>query len=294
MIAGTDVAMMGDKYIGEPYSKIDCQQLWESCIHDAGLSVNLAGSNAWYRKIRAEGWVGTPEECKARFGHIPQGAALFILGHDGKEPAKYQGDGLGNASHIGVYTGRTEDQMMAFARSQCGDDLSALRALNLKCAHGSGAIHGSSSRGCVATSSFSGRTIKGGWNCVGLWNRIDYGITNQNNEPTEVMKMQMIVSSENGGGVNLRAEKRTNSALLATIPEGTTLEASRVDDTWCRATYAGQTGYCMSRFLVPASESAEPDGFVRTLTTEEYSQLSDLRDQLEAGVALLKTIVGVG
>ena len=294
MITGHDVAMMGDKYIGEPYSKVDCQQLWENCIRDAGLSVNLAGSNAWYRKIRSEGWVGSPEECAKRFGRIPQGAALFILSQDGKEPAKYQKDGMGNASHIGVYTGRTENQMMACAREKCGNDLAALRALNEKAAHGSGAIHGSSSRGCVATSSFSGKTIRGGWNCVGLWDRIDYGTSGQHNDQTEVMSMQMIVSSDNGGGVNLRAEKRTSSALLTTIPEGATVDATSVDDTWSRTTYAGQSGYCMSKYLIPASESAEPDSFVRTLTAQEYNKLGEMADRLEKDVAFLRSIAGVG
>lgn len=303
MISGDKLALMGDKYIGIPYTKIDCQQLWENALADAGLSVNLPGSNAWYRKIRSEGWVGTPEECKAKFGRIPPGAALFILKQDGGEPAKYKADGLGNASHIGLYTGRTEAQMMATAQAACKTK-EELRALNKKAAHGSGAIAGSSVRGCVATSNFSGKTIRGGWNCVGLWNKIDYGLIGQQNTSTEVVKMKMIVMTDNGGGVNLRAQKSTGSALVAKIPEGATVEAAAVDSVWHKVTYAGRTGYCMSRFLVAASEGAEPatstdlqastPGYTKTLTTAEFGQVCEIRDQLLEMYNTLKQIVGVG
>ena len=55
-------------------------------------------------------------------------------------------DGIGNASHIGLYIGRE-----------------------------SGAIHSSYSKNGVRYSYFAGSTINGGWNRVGLWNELDYG-----------------------------------------------------------------------------------------------------------------------
>ena len=143
------VSRQGDKYIGTPYSTVDCQALVERCLADAGLNKNLAGSNAWYRECRKNGWTGSPEECKRKFGLIPKGAFLFILKNDGGEVQRGYHDGLGNASHIGLYTGR-----------------------------GKGAIHSSSSRGQVCESAFSGKTIpNGGWNTVGLWKQLDYGST---------------------------------------------------------------------------------------------------------------------
>ncbi len=142
-VSALSVSRQGAKYIGTPYSVMDCQAFVEVCLRDAGLNINLAGSNAWYR---AMDWVGTPEQCIATFGSIPKGAFLFIHAFDGGEPAKYKADGRGNASHIGIYTGT-----------------------------GLGAIHSSYSRGGVYESSFRGRTINGGWNCVGLWKRLDYG-----------------------------------------------------------------------------------------------------------------------
>ena len=71
-----EFAKVGLKYIGTSYETMDCQKFVERCMADVGLKMDLPGSNAWYRKMD---WVGTPEECKARFGCIPKGALLFIL-----------------------------------------------------------------------------------------------------------------------------------------------------------------------------------------------------------------------
>ena len=143
MANAVDVAKAGCKYLGTPYSRLDCQAFVEQCLADNGVWRNLAGSNAWYREMT---WRGTPEECKRQFGEIPKGAFLFILEKDGKEPEKYRKDGLGNASHIGLYIGRE-----------------------------SGAIHSPYSKNGVYYSYFAGSTINGGWNRVGLWNELDYG-----------------------------------------------------------------------------------------------------------------------
>ena len=140
MVSAETVSLQGDKYLGTPYSRMDCQGFVERCLADAGLKKDLAGSNAWYREIRMNGWVGTPEECRARFGKIPNGAFLFILKQDGGEPAKYKPDGLGNSSHIGLCTEP----------------------------RGKGAIHSSYSRGCVAESEFHNKSSNGGWNRVDL------------------------------------------------------------------------------------------------------------------------------
>ena len=85
-----------------------------------------------------------------QFGSVPKGALLFILEPVGpKTPAKFRNDGIGDVTHMGIVTGRND-----------------------------GAIHSSSSRVCVATSKFKGKTIpNGGWNRVGLLSVFDYGNT---------------------------------------------------------------------------------------------------------------------
>ena len=142
-VLADNLASSGFKYRGRSYESMDCQAFVEQCLEDCGRKIDLAGSNAWYRKMS---WVGSPEECKSKFGKIPKGAFLFILQKDGKEPVKYQLDGIGNASHIGIKTGK-----------------------------GKGAIHSSKSRGGVCESDFKDKSIHGGWNRIGLWREVSYG-----------------------------------------------------------------------------------------------------------------------
>lgn len=96
-------------YIGQPYSKWDCQAFVEQVLKDLGVRkpdgsiYNWKGSNSMFRNhIR---WRGTIEECKQKFGCIPQGAFMFLIKHDGGEVERGYHDELGNASHVGLYVG---------------------------------------------------------------------------------------------------------------------------------------------------------------------------------------------
>ena len=85
-------------------------------------------------------------------------------------------DGIGNASHIGIKTGRTQEQMLQAGLKRIAakypdrktERAAAQRAFRNKVGFGSGAIHSSKTRGCIASSRFANRTISGGWNRVGL------------------------------------------------------------------------------------------------------------------------------
>ncbi len=222
----------GDKYIGRPYSEMDCQAFVERCMRDCGIHEDLAGSNAWIRQVMRNGWVGTPEECTRTFGQIPKGALLFILKNDGKEPGKYRGDGIGNASHIGIYTGRND-----------------------------GAIHSSSSRGQVCYSKFAGKSIKGGWNRVGLYDRFDYGksinwVLEHNGiggeppaENSEVIPLNGKVISENGKPVKLRQKPSTNCAVYWEIPVGADLVIMERGESWSKCATGGLVGWMMNQFI---------------------------------------------
>ena len=148
MIDGNKLGTVGFDQLGTPYAQMDCQAFVEWCLRQCGLNKDLAGSNAWYREVMKNGTVLTPEECVKQLGKVPAGAFLFIHAFDGGEEKRGYHDGLGNASHIGIVTEK-----------------------------GEGAIHSSASRGCVAESRFKGKTIQGGWNKVGLWNRVAYDYT---------------------------------------------------------------------------------------------------------------------
>ena len=243
MISAEEFAKAGQKYLGRSYDDMDCQEFYERCAADCGLVMDLKGSNAWYRKFRSTGWVGSPEECKAKFGSVPKGATLFIHAFDGGEQKRGYYDGLGNASHIGIKTGT-----------------------------GKGAIHSSSSRGCVAESEFHDKTIRnGGWNMVGLWTQLSYGKTVDwllehmslgsapaENTQEEDKTMMVTVSSPNGKPVNLRKAANKNAPLVDQIPDGTEAELLQGGDVWSKIKANGKTGWMMAEFLV-ADDSALPD-----------------------------------
>ena len=248
MINGKELGETGFKYLGVPYSKMDCQAFAEQCLRDCGLEMNLAGSNAWYREVMKNGTILTPEECVKQLGKVPAGAFLFIHAFDGGEPEKYRKDGLGNACHIGIVTGR-----------------------------GEGAIHSSASRGCVAESRFNGKSISGGWNRVGLWNRVsyDYGTgsvpagmaDNPVSEPVQEPESEYaVVWAGQGSAVNTRQGPGTLYALskAGRIPVGTTVEIQKRQNGWCRIRYVDPKGavwFCWMKeeFLKPAGHKELDD-----------------------------------
>ena len=227
MIDGGSLGNAGFKYLGVPYSQMDCQAFVEKCLSDCGLHKDLAGSNAWYREVMAHGWVGTPEDCVKMLGKVPDGAFLFIWAQDGGEPAKYKPDGIGNASHIGLCTG----------------------------IRGNGAIHSSASRGCVAESEFHGKTIKnGGWNRVGLWDQVAYDYSGADGQdplpdPTPAT-MTATVYAENGKPVNLRTRPSRAAALVDRIPCGETVDVLEYGNDWSKIKWHNKTGYMMTPFLL--------------------------------------------
>ena len=161
----------------------------EKCMADVGYPRDLGGSNRWYRECLKNGWTGTPEECMKQFGSVSKGALLFILEPIGpKTPAKFHNDDIGDAAHMGIVTGRNE-----------------------------GAIHSSSSRGCVATSKFKGKTIpNGGWNRIGLLSVFDYGTTvnwvldhiGRNRGPVPDVPFPNISATHKGGNNHERYHSR--------------------------------------------------------------------------------------
>lgn len=243
MATGEEIAEAGFKYLGTPYSVMDCQAFVEKCLADCGIHKNLAGSNAWYRYLMKNGWIGTPEECRKVFGFIPVGAFLFIWKNDGKEPEKYKPDGIGNASHIGIYTGT-----------------------------GMGAINSSSTRGCVCESNFKGKSISGGWNRVGLWTAIDYGekvnrILNGGGESVEVNYQAQVI----GGGLNMRKSPTMSAEKLTQIPNGTLVTVTEEDGDWGKTSYKNLTGWVLRKYL----EKIDPGEKTITVPRKELEKIYD-------------------
>ena len=242
MIDGNKLGVVGFVKLGTPYKEMDCQAFIEWCLRQCGLKKDLAGSNAWYREVLKNGTVMTPEECVKQLGKVPSGAFLFIHAFDGGEEKRGYHDGLGNASHIGIVTGK-----------------------------GEGAIHSSSSRGCVAESMFRERTIPGGWNRICLWNQVAYDYsggsvpvgTADAPEPVKEPETEFaVVWAGQGSTVNTRQGPGTSYGLskAGKVPVGTVVEILKRQNGWCRIRYIdpnNATWYCWMKeeFLQPAGSA---------------------------------------
>lgn len=262
MIDAKELARSGCKYLGTPYSTMDCQKLWEKMLSDCGLKMDLGGSNSWYRYMMKHGWVGTPEECAKTFGDIPQGATLFI--HEAvseSTPAQFRDDGIGDITHMGDYTAMTGKEMVDIALEE---GVSHADKYN----YGNGAIHSSSSRDGVCTSKFAGKTIpNGGWNRVGLFlEKVEYHGIEPEPEPgpgPEPEPMIATVYSENGKPVKMRAKPSTSCKLYDEVFCGVTVEVLQKDcstdskgEKWSQISYGSREGwYMMSKFLLFAGGS---------------------------------------
>ena len=264
-------SLAGDKYLGRSYAEMDCQGFVERCMRDVGIKKDLAGSNAWFRYIT---WTGTPEECKRQFGSIPKGALLFIWADDGGEKARGYKDGLGNASHIGIYTGR-----------------------------GKGALNSSKSKGGVCESKFEGKAIRGGWNMVGLWDAFDYGdVINallaggQPDDKGGDTMQTATVTSPNGGKVNLRKARGKHADLVNQLTPGTKVDVVTDDGEWCYITTKKGSGYIMREYL--AFDATDTDAAVTYPASPDYlpagnglddvrAALTNIRDQVDALIVRL-------
>ena len=282
-ISAEQFSMEGDKYLGRSYDEMDCQEFYERCAADAGLKKDLKGSNAWYREFLKNGWAGSPEDCVKKFGAVPKGATLFIHAFDGGEEKRGYHDGLGNASHIGIKTGR-----------------------------GKGAIHSSASRECVAESDFHDKTIRnGGWNMVGLHPWFSYGdkidrilaemtggggsSAPGEEEPAPMSKTATVVlpSGAEGTTVNMRKRDNRDAALVVRVPVGSEVTITEDLGEWCAVSYCRYTGYMMSNYLEYEGQGGE-SSFAVTLTAEEYEQIDQALYQIDMAVELIGSIVGRG
>ena len=263
MIDAKKLGPDGCKYLGTPYSAMDCQEFWERVLKDCGLKMDLGGSNSWYRYMMKHGWCGTPEECAKTFGGIPIGATLYI--HEAvseSTPAQFKDDGIGDITHMGIYTGMTGKEMAQIAIE---DGVSHADKYN----YGDGALHSSSSRDGVCTSKFAGKTIKnGGWNRVGLLlEKIAYdGTTPPEPEPEPPFDPdpepdKAIVVAESGSTVKMRARPTQNCSLYWDVPIGAEVDVyewnastDKKGQEWAEISWAGQMGYMIQEFLKDEDE----------------------------------------
>lgn len=217
------------------YQEQDCQSFVENCVAAAGGHMAYAGSNDMFRK--------TTPVCEIKngkpLGSLLPGDLLFIHAFDGGEPAKYRADGLGNASHVGIY---------------CGID-------------GVEAAHSSYTKQRVATS-----TLKNAWTHARRAKEIDSGTALEAAQEMETgiapfsgtasegsiqspppSRYFAVVATENGGPVNMRAEPSKACKLYKEVPSGETVlvigTAISGGRTWRRVERGSRKWYIQADYL---------------------------------------------
>jgi len=138
---------------GHTYQEMDCKAFVEYCVNACGGSMAYAGSNDMYRNAVA--YLATIENAKAEGKLVPGAGLLIVEEVSAGTPSKYRGDGLGDATHVGLYVGEKALTDV--------DKNGKSRACNT--------VHSSASRGRVV-----GGTTSGGWTHVILFKEIDYGM----------------------------------------------------------------------------------------------------------------------
>ncbi|MEA5017061.1 MAG: peptidoglycan-binding domain-containing protein, partial [Candidatus Limiplasma sp.] len=150
---GAAVAAQAVKAVAEkiPYSRMDCQAFVEEMVRRAGGSMAYSGSNAM---ARAAAWLGSIGNARAEGKLVPGVGLLIIEEVSDTTPAKYRGDGLGDATHVGLYVGEDalEDVDRDGKRRKCN------------------VVHSGQTMKRVA-----GSTLRNAWTHVIWFPEIDYG-----------------------------------------------------------------------------------------------------------------------
>ena len=111
----------------------------------------------------------------------------------------------------------------------------------------------------------------------------------------EVATGTAVVSTADGGSVNLREQASLGSRVLTQVPYGAQVELLSEYGKWHKIRYQGWTGYMMSRFLLAKNEDENkpvpPDTVEgeRAIVATEYGSLN-MRARASAGSEILTTI----
>lgn len=196
---------------GETIQGLDCQGLVEYCVRQSGGKMSYSGSNDMIRNACTA--VYTLAEARNR-GLLKPGWLLFILARDGGEPAKYKADGIGNASHVGLYTGALKAEV----------------------------VHASSSKGIVCAS-----TLANAWTHCGPAKAIDYG--EEAGTVPAINKTEMVVHANSGSTVRMRSMPSTSAVTLKNVPIGATVPVSSTQGDWAQIKFEGVAGWMLAEFL---------------------------------------------
>ena len=105
---------------GYTYEQYDCIEFVNLCRTTAGIPTLVQGTNTLWRDPDDLYYKDTYANAISRFGHLPQGALLFRIKDEDDPtydnppiPPQYYMDGVGNVTHVGIYTGLGQGVMQS-------------------------------------------------------------------------------------------------------------------------------------------------------------------------------------
>lgn len=191
------------------YDQEDCQAFIEQTVKRAGgVMRDYRGSNDMYRNACSE-------IVPLAIARLQPGMLLFIVEHDGGELDQYKADGLGNASHVGWYTGGIYE-----------------------------VVHSSDTRGGVAPS-----TLKNGWTHAGYAKELSYTGQPPVDVKPEVTPLTGFINLPADKNVFHRISPNTSSAWWGRINGQEMVDVISINGDWARVKYGGHDGYVMAKFI---------------------------------------------
>lgn len=257
---------------GITYKQEDCQAFVENTVKRAGGTVkDFMGSNHMLRSALTKLYE-LPTALKQNL--IRPGWLVFIVepGHN----SKYD-DEMGNASHVGIFTGRPEAEVM----------------------------HSSASRGGVFPS-----TLKNAWTHAGPPNFIsfessqgnDYGGRDGQLEPRVKTPMRVLLPGNKAGEtINVRSNPNSGAAILATPRDGDPVMASEQFSSggraWREVTVGNVSGFAWAEFFGPINSTDQPpyfpsDGGTSYIPIPQPESLEGRVKHLEDLLALVMEEIG--
>lgn len=229
------------------YQQEDCQGFIEQTVKRAGGRMkDYRGSNDMYRNACSE-------IAPLAIARLQPGMLLFIVAHDGGEPDRYKADGLGNASHVGWYTGGIYQ-----------------------------VVHSSATRGGVAPS-----TLKNGWTHAGWLKEIDYGERPQEENQEVIQVSTGYIDLPADENVFLRISPSKKSAWFARVPGQAAVDIVSTSGGWTRVKYGGHDGYVMAKYI-ETSEAPPPITTPTVPIAPDDELLAEVETHLTRALTLIR------
>ena len=111
--------------------------------------------------------------------------------------------------------------------------------------------------------------ISGGWGKVSYKGQTGYSSMNYLSLVPNGGATNYVVNTKTGQGLNLRSSRSTSSKVLLSIPNGTPLNITDIQNGWGKTTYKNKTGYVSMSYVRPRQMSLMLEQEKSLITREE-------------------------